>query len=150
MQGRTHLLVGIAIAAAIAPTPSVAMAVVIGAMLPDIDHPQSLITGIVPGARLLSLGMRHRGVTHSLWALGLIVALGMTQGQAIGVGIGAGYASHLVLDMLTPRGVALFQPLINVPIGFMPRLLSPLVWVIEAFITVGAVLMIGAMLWGRL
>jgi len=60
--------------------------VVIGSALPDIDH---------------KLGLKHRGVTHSLsfiLATMLIPALGL------------GVALHVLLDLLTPTGAQLIYP----------------------------------------
>lgn len=88
-------------------------------LLPDIDHPQSLL-----GQRLrwLSLPIArvfgHRGFTHSLLAIfgavglfclklapdGLFIPLDALHGMIIG------YLSHIVADMLTPAGVPLLWP----------------------------------------
>ena len=59
--------------------------VVIGSVLPDIDH---------------KLGLRHRGVTHSVSMLVLFII------PALGLGI----ALHVLLDLLTPTGAQLIYP----------------------------------------
>ncbi|SDH02573.1 inner membrane protein [Alteribacillus persepolensis] len=89
---------------------------VIGGLLPDICHPFSWI-----GRRLRLLSriihsiFGHRTVTHSfLFIAVLFLSLGMIEqswGTPIQYGITIGAASHLLLDMLTPRGVALFYPI---------------------------------------
>lgn len=87
----------------------------IGALLPDIDHPQSAV-----GRRIQFLSVPlakvfgHRGVTHSLLAVaGVLFALLHWSGYGPGI-IGplcVGYLSHLAGDMLTPSGVPLLWPL---------------------------------------
>jgi len=66
----------------------------------------------------------HRGITHSLLALGLLVALGELpfcpwHWLHLGFLIGWGYASHLVADALTKQGVPLLWPL-DRRFGFPP------------------------------
>jgi len=80
------------------------------------------------GVRLRGHGFRanfgHRGVTHSMLALGLLVALGELplfpwHWLHLGFLIGWGYASHLVADALTKQGVPLLWPL-DRRFGFPP------------------------------
>jgi inner membrane protein len=79
-----------------------------GAAFVDVDSCRSRI-----GKRLwfLSWIFKHRGVIHSLLAcliLSLIVGIFSLWAS---FGFFVGYVSHLALDALTPRGVALFWPL---------------------------------------
>lgn len=68
----------------------------------------------VLGVLLLLLALsKHRGPTHSL--LGLVVAqiLGSSVARRVGIDLWpflVGYASHLIADMFTPRGIPLFYP----------------------------------------
>lgn len=80
------------------------------------------------GVRLRGHGFRanfgHRGITHSLLALGLLVALGELpvfpwHWLHLGFLIGWGYASHLLADALTKQGVPLLWPL-DRRFGFPP------------------------------
>lgn len=80
------------------------------------------------GIRLRGHGFRanfgHRGITHSLLALGLLVALGELpffpwHWLHLGLLIGWGYASHLLADALTKQGVPLLWPL-DRRFGFPP------------------------------
>lgn len=74
--------------------------------------------------RALSGG--HRGATHWLiigalltaaaWALGIRLDL-----PRMGLWFGAGYASHLILDMLTTSGLRLFKPFYSKPIHLLPK-----------------------------
>lgn len=62
--------------------------------------------------------LKHRGLTHSIWAVlawgwiadGLQQELLLDGVRAAAV---AGYCSHLLTDMMTPKGVKLFQPLMK-------------------------------------
>ncbi len=119
MTGRTHLTLGAAagllIAAHTGADPLWCVAAgTIGGLLPDIDHPGSMITGWLPGSWILRLGTRHRGFTHSAAALALLVAAWLTAGSpfpAVFASFIAGTVSHIVADMLTPAGVRLLWPL---------------------------------------
>ncbi|WP_239616704.1 metal-dependent hydrolase [Cohnella mopanensis] len=58
---------------------------------------------------------KHRGMTHTVWALLLWGAIGQGLEKQLGiVGIttvaAAGYASHLIADTLTPNGVKWLYP----------------------------------------
>lgn len=88
------------------------------ALLPDLDHPNSLLGRRLPWiSGPLSRLFGHRGFTHSLLAVGMAV-WGLAQFQAPGllpVGVKdaliIGYLSHLLGDWLTPAGIPLFWPL---------------------------------------
>lgn len=70
---------------------------VFGALMPDYD---------------LRLGLKHRGITHTLLALALLwLASYAALPYPLAWALPAGYASHLAADMLTPVGVPLFGPL---------------------------------------
>lgn len=87
-------------------------------LLPDIDHPQSIIGQrlkwfSVPVARVFG----HRGFTHSLLAIIvsiILIQLKISPTEFIPVDVFhamiIGYLSHLLADMLTPSGVPLLWP----------------------------------------
>ena len=87
------------------------------ALLPDLDHPQSLLGRQLPWiSGPLSRLFGHRGFTHSLLAVGLGI-WGLAQFQVSGPLSGVmkdalivGYLSHLLGDWLTPAGIPLFWP----------------------------------------
>jgi len=67
------------------------LALALGSLIPDLDHPRSL------GSKAFThIPLSHRGLTHSLAALYAL-----------------GYLAHLALDRLTPTGVAWLAPLTN-------------------------------------
>ena len=88
------------------------------ALLPDLDHPKSVL-----GQRLswiskpLSRLFGHRGFTHSLLAVAAAV-WGLNQSlppDTLPMGVKdaliVGYLSHLLGDWLTPAGIPLFWPI---------------------------------------
>ncbi len=86
----------------------------LGALLPDIDHPQSAVGRRIPFLSVpLTKVFGHRGVTHSLLAVTAVVfALRQWSGYEPGIiaPLCIGYLSHLGGDMLTPSGVPLLWP----------------------------------------
>lgn len=131
MRGTTHLFIGAnavwllnALYSAL-DAPQVALLALLGgfgALLPDLDHPHSLIShlevkGIRPFAPLgqvLHQALGHRGMLHSF--LGLlafspgIVLLALKLGGESALVFAMGYLSHLFADALTRSGVPLFFP----------------------------------------
>ncbi|MCE0490738.1 metal-dependent hydrolase [Pantoea sp. Mb-10] len=88
-------------------------------LLPDIDHPKSLL-----GQRLkwisqpIARAFGHRGFTHSLLAVAVSLWLFQVNVPAdwllpadVLQGMTLGYLSHIVADMLTPAGVPLLWPI---------------------------------------
>jgi len=53
----------------------------------------------------------HRGLTHTLLAAGVCVAVAAARHRRRGAAVGVGYASQLLLDATTPTGVPLLYPL---------------------------------------
>ncbi len=120
MMGHTHILVGMASGLVVAtslhtrPLDSLILAGLAGAaaLLPDIDHPRSQIRrklGIF--GRLGLFWLSHRGLTHTwaVWALLSAAALLLLPVQP-GLAFSAGYASHLIADMMTVSGLPVFWP----------------------------------------
>ncbi|HJX05820.1 MAG TPA: metal-dependent hydrolase [Candidatus Nanoarchaeia archaeon] len=83
--------------------------ILLGSLLPDIDSGTSFI-----GKRfkLTSLFFKHRGMVHSIiFMTGFsIVVFSITKSIYYFLAFAAGYLSHLLLDSLTPKGVAFFWP----------------------------------------
>jgi inner membrane protein len=130
MMMPTHLAAGLFSGAGavawlqVPPVPTVwlLLGALIGALLPDIDHPKSWLGRRLPLLSLpLSAIFGHRGITHSLLAVvGVVWALqqALTQWNAIhhghwhwvGVGVAVGYLSHLLGDFATHGGVPWLWP----------------------------------------
>ncbi len=121
MMARSHVAVGLASWIVAAPLlhlsaldPVELGLAVAGALLPDIDHPQSWVgRRSRPVSTLVSRVLGHRGVTHSALAVAALVALLMQRGYSrdITAALAVGYLSHLAADLLTPRGLRLAWPL---------------------------------------
>ena len=132
MMGKTHLAAGIlageltALAyyhASIIPALIVIGSAAIGSLLPDIDHPGSLLSSSSRLSRHISNSIAavtpHRGLTHTPIFAGLIIAAlyyflqqHIKYCDPICIGLAVGILSHLVLDTLTERGVMWFWPIV--------------------------------------
>ncbi len=85
----------------------------LGALLPDLDHPQSALSNRVGIAGLPFRLLSHRGVTHSLIAAAaalLIAGMVPVEWRPYAIAAALGYSSHIVLDGLTVTGVPLLWP----------------------------------------
>ncbi len=138
MQGRAHIIVATTFVAAVdavihfvPPDPLIAGMAIgamgIGALLPDIDSDNASIrhqwglarsrslSGQALSAGLRAIGVKHRGVTHSLLVTAIVMACGSllylsTPYGSVGMALGLGYFAHLLGDMLTISGVPLLWP----------------------------------------
>ena len=93
--------------------------VMFGALLPDIDHPQSKI-----GRKFKIVGFlfEHRGFFHSFLMIPLISVLifYFTHSYALIMPLGIGYGSHLISDAVTKEGIMPLHPLTKLRIrGFI-------------------------------
>ncbi len=132
MTGKTHISCGFLIGTLavnyyhpdIFTSITTVVLAVAGSMLPDICHTQSKI-----GRRfkilswLVRILFGHRTFTHSLLFTLLIAILLKTihTPEVYFTAFIGGMASHIILDMLTPRGVKLLYPLplsVKLPIQF--------------------------------
>jgi inner membrane protein len=116
MQGQTHLVGGLTIVGATALIPPITMlalnpasvaGVALGTLMPDIDHPHSTISHVLPFG---GLGLQHRTWTHSLLLLLVLSGLALFLGRTFAVAFFVGYLSHLLLDMLNPTGIPWLYP----------------------------------------
>ena len=84
----------------------------VGSLLPDIDHPQSFISQQMRLLHYPFQRLGHRKGTHSLLALAIVFEIMylLFGKNYVGLGVVLGYLSHLLLDMLNPRGVPLLYP----------------------------------------
>lgn len=100
------------------------------ALLPDIDHPKSKIQFLLKGIfRPIAYMVQHRGFFHSVLAMAIIFGVSTALGAgrfhpALPYIMTAGYASHTVIDMLTPGGVRVLWP-IRKKFRWLPRKIAP-------------------------
>lgn len=86
---------------------------VVGALLPDIDHPSSWVGRRLPiVSRPLAAMIGHRGLTHSLVAVLACLVFLRWEGlrRAVIDPLVVGYLSHLAADLLTTSGLRLTWP----------------------------------------
>jgi membrane-bound metal-dependent hydrolase YbcI (DUF457 family) len=94
----------------------------LAALLPDIDHPESLVGRIfLPLSKYIQRRYGHRTVTHSIFAI-LSVSLALSPLLFLGLLLQVGkfptwyaalvlaYASHIFIDLFNKSGVRLFSP----------------------------------------
>lgn len=137
MMGRTHALLGIdalwllevwdGTGSSDRLFPLAVIGSVVGALLPDLDAPISLLSltslgGVRPfalPARWLNARYGHRGALHSLrgWGIAallfcpwLFIGSQAGSGLALWSGLVLGYGSHLLGDSLTRSGIPLLYP----------------------------------------
>lgn len=100
MLGKTHLAGGIITSLILCSNDVVSMGwLILGSVLPDIDHPGSIIGKNVP---ILPKMLKHRGFTHSI--LFCILC------SFFNVWVGIGSLVHIVMDMMTKQGLQLLYP----------------------------------------
>lgn len=127
MLARTHAAIGLLTAAVLYPVLQIKWylffpAVLLGSILPDIDHEGSKINKILPLTKYFAKLFKHRGFFHSAYPVFFFIILELiTNMSGIGFALAIGYASHLLSDGLTPFGVNLLHPAAKLKIeGFIP------------------------------
>lgn len=113
MNAGTHIIGGALVGALIAPEPLVILAAGLAALVPDLDHPRSLISREAWFLPVHSL-LRHRGLLHSAFAALIVLAADVSvpaQYQVYSLAASAGYTSHIALDALTVSGVQFWWPI---------------------------------------
>lgn len=151
MLGKTHLLVGAVAGLAFCPPELAPAAVLLGAaggLLPDLDHPQSRVSRAIPLIRLLTFWIPHRTLTHSVWAVLLLLLPALV--HPVLLYLWAGYTLHILCDMATFNGVPVLYPVLKVHLG-LPKFMRIRTgeWR-EGVFTVAVALAGIALLWGRI
>lgn len=122
MTGKTHVSAGLLVGALttehfqtdLFSTVTVVCLAIVSSLLPDICHTRSKVGRQLKILSLLiSLLFGHRTFTHSLLFIGIVIfLLNLIQTPIYYmVSIIVAMISHVILDMLTPRGVKLFYPI---------------------------------------
>ena len=132
MLGKTHSVIGITTAISYGyfmgkPTEILNLGILIiasyiGSLAPDVDHPNSTINNKFLFTRLFAFIFKHRGITHSalIGSMASLLAYFTLVNESNNdwvhwawLGLSLGYASHLVADSLTPKGIPALYPLSN-------------------------------------
>lgn len=99
MTGKTHALAGACVALALHGTGAEVVMATFGGLLPDIDTAQSIVG---KHAKTFAKLLPHRGPTHSVLMLVLCTF--------VNPWLGLGVLTHIILDMMTAKGLKLFWP----------------------------------------
>ena len=110
MKGYTHLAIGLGVGLAMKDTLGLWGIVMtgLGSLLPDLDHPSSMLGRRISGASIL--GLKHRGWMHSLVGLVIFATISAAINPKFVSAITLGYFLHLLADTLNPSGIAWFYP----------------------------------------
>lgn len=122
MTAPTHAAFGVLWAAMAGTSPANAIACALGALLPDIDHPQSSIGRILFFLSFpLNQRFGHRQLIHSFvfWSPLIIIGLLLRSPLTLWAGIGA--ISHIVSDAFTISGVKALLPWSERAVVFFKR-----------------------------
>ncbi len=122
MTAVTHYAFSYLLCSAAGFDQPVALASSLAALLPDIDHPESLVGRVFhPLSKFIQRKYGHRTVTHSVFAV-LAVALALAPLLALGFLFQLGkfhswyaallisFSSHIFIDLFNKSGVRLFAP----------------------------------------
>jgi len=120
MRYTTHLVTSLAVALPILEATNTTSlltigAVSLGALLPDIDEPNSFISRRTRGiSDLLNKMLGHRGATHSLLGIGvfavLVTPFVFFMPLPVTLALVGGYFLHILGDSFSKSGVAWFLP----------------------------------------
>ena len=110
MIAPTHIVFSVLLGTTLGAPTSWLKWLAIGALMPDIDQPQSII-----GKRLHPISTRinkrwgHRGIMHSILVWIPLAIIGLKYWKPMGI-ISIGAVTHLLIDCMTVTGVQLLTP----------------------------------------
>ncbi len=114
--------------------------ILLGALLPDVDHKNSTINKWFPVTKWVPWFFEHRGFFHSVWpAVALFVLFHLAGFTTAGVYITTGYFAHLVSDGFTKMGVNLFWPVTKWRLRGLIQVNTLQEWVFFVVVLVGIV-----------
>lgn len=114
MTSATHYAFSYLLCSAAGLPHSVALPASLAALLPDIDHPQSLVGRVFPFAsKYLLRKYGHRTITHSLIAVmtvALVLSPTLFFSGAVYGALVLSFSSHIFIDLFNMSGVKLLSP----------------------------------------
>lgn len=114
MTAATHYAFSYLVCSAVGIPASTAAAASVVSLLPDIDHPQSLIGRLFPYiSKYILKKYGHRTVTHSILsilAIMIISSPAMFISVSLYVALVLSFASHIFIDLFNRSGVKLLAP----------------------------------------
>lgn len=123
---RTHLAFGLLVGLFALPFSSISSflflgLVLLGSLLPDIDHENSKINSKLRVTKIIGHLFKHRGIFHTIFFAVLLPGLvWYFAGHGYGLALFVGYMSHLVIDGFTKAGINFLHPIANLRLmGFI-------------------------------
>ncbi len=114
MTAPTHYAFSYLVCSIAGIPPSTALAASLVSLLPDIDHPESMVGRIFPFiSKRIMQKYGHRTITHSIFAIGIIgivSLLTMFLGNSISLALLLSFSSHIFIDLFNRAGVKLLSP----------------------------------------
>lgn len=132
MDGKTHMFGGLLITLPVLYISKktnipinygeIVICSIIGSLLPDIDHPKSMLGSKVhPISDMINEFFGHRTLTHSICFVFIVYILTMFVSLNVSIGYSLGILSHIMLDLLTPSGVSIYYPFNTKRIKFIQK-----------------------------
>lgn len=122
MTAPTHICFGVLFAALTGTSGVNSIACALGALLPDIDHPQSSIGKVFFFLSIpINQKFGHRGVIHGFVVWLPILIVGLLANSQILTFIGLGAISHILIDSYTISGVKALLPFSEKSMVFLRR-----------------------------
>jgi inner membrane protein len=110
MTGPTHIAIALSCGIVAGAGKPVLALLAGGAILPDLDHPQSFIGRVFfPVSIPLNRLCGHRGAFHSFWLWGTLLLAGCFLWKPLAI-IGTGAILHILADCATVSGVRALAP----------------------------------------
>jgi len=110
MTGPTHIAIAVSCGMVAGASKTQLGLLAAGAILPDLDHPQSFIGRVFfPLSIPLNKLVGHRGAFHSFWIWGSLVLIGWLFWKPAAI-LGAGALLHILADCATVSGVRALAP----------------------------------------
>lgn len=111
MLSSTHFLFGILSGLILNFETLFVLIIGFAALLPDLDHPNSIINRNLRLSKIIAFAFSHRRFWHTIWPGALIALAFLPLRPKFALAIAVGWLSHLFLDMLTIEGTMPFLPL---------------------------------------
>ncbi len=118
-----------------------AFIVMFAAALPDIDHPQSKVGRKV---KIIGYLFEHRGFFHSFFAIALFTFLiyGLSGSLLYSSAFLIGYASHILADAFSDKGIMPFHPLLKFRLNGFFRTGSAYEYILMVFLVVISIIVL--------
>ena len=115
----------------------------VGSILPDIDHPNSIINQKLKITKVTAHIFKHRGFFHSVFPVIIIYTLFASAGwTTVALALSLGYLSHLAIDSFTVKGINIIHPIPGLKISGFIEVGSIGEWVVFSGLIAAAIAMI--------